>query len=121
MSGIFKLVFTGFVALLFSVSVYSQDGLKTTSGITKVVILGSGTPYPSPTESGPATVITYGKRVFLFDAGAGAMRQMNAAHLPISGPEATFITHLHTDHTLGYPDLIFTTWIMRSCLYPLKS
>lgn len=53
------------------------------------------------------------RRVFLFDAGAGVMRQVNAAGLPISGPEAVFITHLHSDHTLGYPDLILTSWIMR--------
>ena len=32
------------------------------------------------------------------------MRQVNAAGLPLTGPEATFITHLHSDHTLGYPD-----------------
>ena len=38
---------------------------------------------------------------------------MNAANLPISGPEATFITHLHSDHTLGYSDLILTSWIMQ--------
>lgn len=41
------------------------------------------------------------------------MRRMNAAKLPISGPEATFITHLHSDHTLGYSDLILTSWLMR--------
>jgi ribonuclease Z len=54
-----------------------------------------------------------GKRVFLFDAGVGVMRQVNAAGLPVIGPEATFITHLHSDHTLGYADLILTSWIMR--------
>lgn len=80
---------------------------------TVVITLGTGTPYPDPTRSGPATAVTVGDRVFLFDAGAGVMRQVNAAGLPISGPEAAFITHLHSDHTLGYPDLIFTTWIMR--------
>ena len=41
------------------------------------------------------------------------MRQVNAAGLPISGPEAMFITHLHSDHTLGYADVILTSWIMR--------
>lgn len=80
---------------------------------TQIVLLGTGTPYPDPQASGPATVVTVGKRVFLFDAGVGVMRQLNAAKLPISGPEAVFITHLHSDHTLGYPDLILTSWIMR--------
>ena len=80
---------------------------------TQVLLLGTGTPYPDPNASGPATAVVVGKRVFLFDAGAGVMRQINAANLPISGPEATFFTHLHSDHTLGYPDLILTSWIMR--------
>ena len=80
---------------------------------TVVITLGTGTPFPDPDRSGPATAVVVGDRVFLFDAGAGVMRQMNAAGLPISGPEAAFITHLHSDHTLGYPDLILTSWIMR--------
>ena len=80
---------------------------------TQVLLLGTGTPYPDPNASGPATAVVFGKRVFLFDAGAGLMRQVNAANLPISGPEATFFTHLHSDHTLGYPDLILTSWVMR--------
>jgi ribonuclease Z len=80
---------------------------------TQIVLLGTGTPYPDPHASGPATVVIVGKRVFLFDAGAGVTRQANAAGLPLTGPEATFITHLHSDHTLGYPDLILTSWIMQ--------
>ncbi len=80
---------------------------------TVVITLGTGTPYPDPARSGPATAVVVGDRVFLFDAGAGVMRRMNAAGLPISGPEAAFITHLHSDHTLGYPDLILTSWVMR--------
>jgi ribonuclease Z len=77
---------------------------------TVVVLLGTGNPFPDPTEAGPATAIVVGPRVFLFDAGEGVMRRMRAAQLPIGGPTALFITHLHTDHTLGYPDVIFTTW-----------
>ncbi|MEP6569309.1 MAG: MBL fold metallo-hydrolase [Acidobacteriota bacterium] len=80
---------------------------------TQVILLGTGTPFPDPNASGPATAIVVGKRVFLFDAGAGVMRRVNAAALPISGPEAIFITHLHSDHTLGYADLILTSWIMQ--------
>ena len=80
---------------------------------TQIILLGTGTPYPDPNASGPATAVVVGKRFFLFDAGAGVMRRMNAAGLSISGPEAVFITHLHSDHTLGYADLILTSWIMR--------
>ncbi len=80
---------------------------------TEVVLLGTGTPYPDPNASGPATAVVVNGRVFLFDAGAGVMRRIRAANLPISGPEAAFITHLHSDHTLGYPDLILTSWVMR--------
>lgn len=80
---------------------------------TEVVLLGTGMPYPDPNASGPATAVVIGKRVLLFDAGPGVMRRMKAANLPINGPEALFITHLHSDHTLGYPDLILTSWVMR--------
>ncbi len=80
---------------------------------TEVVLLGTGMPYPDPSASGPATAIVIGKRVLLFDAGPGVMRRLKAANLPINGPEALFITHLHSDHTLGYPDLILTSWVMR--------
>lgn len=75
-------------------------------------MLGTGMPRPDPTCSGPATAVVHDGRVFLFDAGAGVMRRMAAAGLSIRGPEAVFITHLHSDHTLGYPDLILTSWVM---------
>jgi ribonuclease Z len=73
---------------------------RTTS--TQVILLGTGTPYPDPELSGPATAVVVGGRVLLFDAGPGVMRRLQAANLPINGPEALFITHLHSDHTLGY-------------------
>jgi ribonuclease Z len=79
---------------------------------TELVMLGTGMPRPDPKCFGPATAVVYDGRVFLFDAGAGVMRRMAAAGLSIRGPEAVFITHLHSDHTLGYPDLILTTWVM---------
>lgn len=100
-----------FVSLI-SVAAQSSSASKPHEQ-TQVILLGTGTPYPDPNASGPATAVAVGKRVFLFDVGAGVMRQMNAAKLPISGPEAVFITHLHSDHTLGYADLILTSWIMR--------
>ena len=102
----------GVVALLLIPTAAQSTG-EPRQQLTQIILLGTGTPYPDPNASGPATAVVVGKRVFLFDAGAGVMRRMNAARLPISGPEAVFITHLHSDHTLGYPDLILTSWIMR--------
>ncbi|HEY5544779.1 MAG TPA: MBL fold metallo-hydrolase [Gemmatimonadaceae bacterium] len=77
-----------------------------------VIPLGTGTPVPNPERSGPATAVVVGRRVFMFDAGAGVMRRIAAAGLPIDGVTAAFITHLHSDHTLGLPDLILTSWVM---------
>jgi ribonuclease BN (tRNA processing enzyme) len=79
-----------------------------------VILLGTGMPFPDPHAQGPATVVKVGERMFLFDAGPGVERQMTAAHLPVrNGPlTAVFLTHLHSDHTLGLPDLILTSWVM---------
>lgn len=76
-----------------------------------IVTLGTGTPVPNPRAAGPATAVVVGSRVFLFDAGDNVERQLSAANLPVNGVEAVFFTHLHSDHVLGYPDLIFTSWV----------
>jgi len=79
---------------------------------TVIVMLGTGTPRPLPEASGPATAVVVGGRVFLVDAGVGVERRLAAAGLPVDGVTAAFITHLHSDHVLGLPDLIFTSWVM---------
>jgi len=77
-----------------------------------VILLGTGTPRPAPDVFGPSTAVVVGDRTFLFDAGAGVMHQMASAELGIRGPHALFVTHLHSDHTVGLPDVIFTSWVM---------
>jgi len=85
-----------------------------------IVLLGTGTPRPDPHAAGPAMAVVLGTRVLLFDAGANVERQLAAASLPISGVEALFVTHLHSDHTLGLPDLLLTSWVMgRSAPLPV--
>ena len=74
-----------------------------------VVLLGTGIPRPNPNTQGPSTAVVVGNKVFVFDAGPGVERQLAAANLPIDGVTALFVTHLHSDHTLGYPDLLFTS------------
>jgi ribonuclease BN (tRNA processing enzyme) len=103
------------ISALFTVaepSRASRARLPAVADSTIVVLLGTGTPSPDPAASGPATAVVVGSRVFLFDAGPGVERRLQAAMLPINGVTGLFITHLHSDHTLGYPDLIFTSWVM---------
>jgi ribonuclease BN (tRNA processing enzyme) len=90
----------------------ASSALGPVADSTVVVLLGTGMPRPDPDASGPATAIVVGTRTFLFDAGAGVERRLSAARLPINGVTALFVTHLHSDHTLGLPDLIFTSWVM---------
>ena len=83
---------------------------------TLVVMLGTGTPGPDPSRSGPAVAITVGGAAYLVDCGPGVVRRAAAAQqkgIKELAPEnihVVFITHLHSDHTLGYPDMIFTPW-----------
>jgi ribonuclease BN (tRNA processing enzyme) len=84
---------------------------------TQVVMLGTGTPRPDPDRSGPATAIVVDGAAYLVDAGPGIVRRAQAAFdkgfraLAVTNLTTVFLTHLHSDHTVGYPDLIFTTWV----------
>ena len=90
----------------------------TDDAVTKIVFLGSGTPRPTPERQGPSLAIVAGGKAYLVDAGAGCVRQANAAYsagikpLDVDELDIAFITHLHSDHTLGLPDLMFTPWVM---------
>ncbi len=85
---------------------------------TQVVMLGTGTPLPDPDRAGPSTAIIVNGKAYLFDAGAGVVRRAAAARkkgIPALEPRTlrvAFLTHLHSDHTLGLPDLILTPWVM---------
>lgn len=91
---------------------------QTYSGATRVVMLGTGTPNADPDRSGPAVAVVVGDRAYLVDCGPGVVRRASAASkagvdaLAVAKLEHVFITHLHSDHTLGYPDLIFTPWVL---------
>jgi ribonuclease BN (tRNA processing enzyme) len=83
-----------------------------------VIILGSGTPIPDALTTGPAVAIVAGGQAYLFDAGAGVVHRAEEAaeryRVPaLVAPSLTrlFLTHLHSDHTLGYADVILTPWV----------
>jgi ribonuclease BN (tRNA processing enzyme) len=87
-------------------------------GATQVVFLGTGTPLPDPDRSGPATAVVVNGSAYIFDAGAGVVRRATAAArkgiaaLATVNLKTAFLTHLHSDHTMGLPDLMLTPWTM---------
>ena len=85
---------------------------------TKVVMLGTGTPNADPDRYGPAVAIVVDDVSYLVDAGVGIVRRAAAAQragITALGPtrlKRAFITHLHSDHTLGLADLILSPWVL---------
>src|SRR5258708_2371258 len=84
---------------------------------TQIVMLGTGTPIPDPDRMGPSLAIIVDSVPYFFDAGTGVVRRAAAAQragvggLTMPALQRVFLTHLHSDHTLGLADLIFTPWV----------
>lgn len=99
--------------MLMASFVWSQ-----TKPATQVVLLGTGTPNADPDRSGPGVAIVVNDMPYLVDFGPGVVRRAAAAArqgikgLEVKNLKIAFATHLHSDHTLGYPDLIFTPWVL---------
>lgn len=79
---------------------------------TRVVLLGTGTPNPTPDRQGPALAVVSGGRPYLVDCGTGVVRRAVEAGIPVEALDRAFLTHLHSDHTLGYPDLVLTPGVL---------
>src|SRR5262252_9702621 len=85
---------------------------------TQVVLLGTGTPNADPDRSGPSVAIVVNETPYLVDCGPGIVRrtaaafQKNVKGLAIEKLNRVFVTHLHSDHTTGLPDLLLTPWVL---------
>ncbi|MFH1000631.1 MAG: MBL fold metallo-hydrolase [Bacteroidota bacterium] len=106
--------------IIFSIQSLAQRDFST-SKVTKVILLGTGTPNPSPQNAGSSLVILVNDKPYLIDFGAGVVRRAAAVStnwggkydgMNVENIKNAFLTHLHSDHTTGYPDLILTPWVM---------
>src|ERR1051326_2336866 len=73
----------------------------------RVTLLGTSTPNPLPDRFGPSTLVEAGSEKLLFDCGRGSTIRLWQLKIPL-GAVKLFITHLHSDHTVGIPDLWLT-------------
>ncbi|MGH9742881.1 MAG: MBL fold metallo-hydrolase [Candidatus Acidiferrum sp.] len=103
---------------LVTAAAQAPAALNSSASKTQVVMLGTGTPVADPDTCGPAVAIVVNGAAYLVDCGPGVVRRAAAAArkgisaLKVTNIKVVFITHLHSDHTLGYPDLIFSPWVL---------
>jgi ribonuclease Z len=96
--------FEGVLLLLFvSLTIRGQE--------LKVTLLGTGSPIPIMERFGPSTLVEAGPEKLLIDCGRGASLRLWQLHISLGAVTAVFLTHLHSDHIVGIPDLWLTGWL----------
>lgn len=81
--------------------------------VFRVTLLGTGAPPPRLDRFGPSTLVEVGPHKFIFDAGRGAMQRLHQLGIAFADITGMFLTHHHSDHVVGFPDLWLTGWIGR--------
>lgn len=85
-----------------------------------VTLLGTGSPSPSLERFGPSTLVQAGGQTLIFDAGRGALQRLSQVGIRFGEVQAVFLTHLHSDHIVGLPDLWLTGWLLSRREKPLS-
>lgn len=80
-------------------------------GEFRVTLLGTGSPAPVMNRFGPGVLIQVGGKNLLIDSGRGTTQRLWQAGLKLGQVDAVFLTHLHSDHVVGLPDLWLTGWL----------
>lgn len=109
----------GLLGALFALYAFvGADASDATASRTRVVLLGTGTPTADPRRSGPCVAVIVDDVPYLVDAGPGLVRRATAAveagdyALHPSRLGHVFLSHLHSDHTVGLPDLWLSPWVL---------
>lgn len=80
---------------------------------TEVILTGTGVPHPRPGRAGPGTLVRHGDIALLFDAGRSTVMRLMESGTPPYALTAVLLTHVHSDHVVGLPDLAMTRWILQ--------
>jgi ribonuclease Z len=105
MRSILSIILAAVIALAGSIAARAAEG------DFLVTLLGTASPSPRVDRFGPSTLVQAGGQTFLFDAGRGVPIRMVQLKIPIGKIDVVFLTHYHSDHTAGLPDIWLTGWL----------
>jgi len=73
----------------------------------EIVFLGTSCAIPTRTRNLSSFIILYNGTQILIDAGEDIQRQFEKASLKLNSPLIILISHMHGDHVIGLPGLLF--------------
>lgn len=99
------------IAAVLAALTLSADARQ--AGTLQITLLGTGNPRPNLERFGPAILVEAGARKVLIDAGRGAAQRLFevGARDLLTSIDALVLTHLHSDHVVGLPDVWLTSWV----------
>jgi len=100
------------IVLVLSLRMLDNISAATNSDGIKVTLLGTGTPFPNAERFGSAILVEGAGTKLLFDCGRGVVIRLTQAGVSPKEIDALFLTHLHSDHVVGIPDLWLSGWLL---------
>lgn len=98
----------------------TKDSLQLKTPAIKITLLGTGTPQPIMERFGSSILVQAGSETLLFDAGRGCLQRLRQIDIAYDKINAIFLTHLHSDHIVGLPDLWLTGWLVSKRTIPMN-
>ena len=79
----------------------------------KVIMIGTGSgiglyEHSDHDQAGPTVLLDTGDELLLFDAGRSALQNVFKSGYNPAAIDRLFLTHFHSDHTVGLPDLVIS-------------
>ena len=100
----------GFVTVLTALTAAAQPAPPAADEF-RVTLLGTGSPAPVMNRFGPGVLVQAGGLTLLIDCGRGVTQRLTQAGVRLGAVDGLFLTHLHSDHVVGIPDLWLTGWL----------